>query len=117
MAELDHTVSVDDCIGYVFIAVTEYLRGVREEGFVLAQYSGEDMLIKRGGWVVVVAAGMWGLIFLVLVRKQRDIFLQNLDACHLQLGATSHPLKTMPPSEAQLFVHVVSGDRPHPNPP
>lgn len=52
--------------------MTEYLTGIREEGFILARCSGEGMLMKFRGHVVVVAAGMWGLIMLALVRKQRE---------------------------------------------
>lgn len=75
MTGLDHTIITYHTIylyWLLFDAVTEYLTGIREQGFILAQCSGEGMLTKFCGQVVVVAAGMWRLILYVGVSQEAE---------------------------------------------
>lgn len=61
----------------VFDAVTEYLTGIREEGFILAQCTEKVRLVKFCGHFVVMAAGMWELIMLVLGSREDPVGPQD----------------------------------------
>lgn len=100
--------------------MTEYLTGIREQGFILAQRAGEGMLTKFCGQVVVVAAGMWRLIIYVGFSQEA---VGPQDSC-LPPPARHHALKVpcspkaVPPCGVTLSfsAHVVCRESPHPDP-
>lgn len=71
MTGLAHTVNDDISIGYYKVAVTEYqTEEMGRDLFWLG--TGEGMLAKLGGQVVVVSAGVWGAIYIGVSKEAEE---------------------------------------------